>query len=278
MGLLGGSLCMAMRRLHDCPTVVGYAHRHATVLRVREMNLAHEVTDDLGEAVRGADLIILCTPVGSFEAILKDISPHLSPGAVVTDVGSTKRTVCELAKRHLPKGISFVGSHPMAGGERGGAHNARSDLFVDAPVILTPCGENGERDAALAAVAEFWEALHCRLVYLDPNVHDALVGSVSHLPHATAAMLVTLQSLPALELSGAGYRDSTRIAQGDPDLWRDIFMDNRDHITTGLKKLRDETDYLISLLEKSDGPGIRDYLASAAIKRGAPIRERTPMV
>lgn len=293
LGLVGGSLCLSLRRLVDAPRVVGYAHRTVTLLRAREMDLADEYTGDLATAVRGSDLVVLATPVGTFPAILREIARHCSAGAVVTDVGSTKRTVCRLAKELLPKGVHFVGSHPMAGGERTGPDNARADLFVHAPVILTPevaatkvstgslaagDGEGVAARAAADAVGEMWKALHARVTVMDADTHDRLVASVSHLPHATASMLVTLQSLPALELSGSGYRDATRVAAGDPDLWRDILMDNRDYVAEALMRLRRETDELIRMLESGDAVGVREYLANAAIKRGAPIRERPPMV
>lgn len=273
--------------------MVGYAHRTVTLLRAREMDLADEYTGDLAAAVKGADLVVLATPVGTFPAMLREIAGHLSAGTVVTDVGSTKRTVCRLAKELLPAGVHFVGSHPMAGGERTGPDNARADLFVHAPVILTTevaatkvstgslaagDGEGVAAQAAADAVAEMWKALHARVTVMDADTHDRLVASVSHLPHATASMLVTLQSLPALELSGAGYRDATRVAAGDPDLWRDILMDNREYVAEALKRLRRETDELIRMLESGDSAGVREYLANAAIKRGAPIRERPPMV
>lgn len=287
LGLLGGSLGLALRRLADAPTVVGFAHRNVTLLRAREMDLADVYTGDLAEAVSGADLVVLATPVGVFARLLEAIGPVLSPSAVVTDVGSTKRTVCRLAAELLPAGVRFVGSHPMAGGERSGPENARADLFVHAPVIVTPtvvpgaagdAGLTGAEERIREDVAGLWRALHARVTFLDADTHDRLVASVSHLPHVTASMLVSLQSLPALELSGSGYRDATRVAAGDPDLWRDILMDNRDFVAEALLRLRGETDVLLKLLETGDADGLREYLAQAAIKRGAPIRERPPMV
>lgn len=314
LGLLGGSLALALRRLADPPLVVGYAHRPATLLRAREMDLADVYTDDLQEAVRGAELVVLATPVGAFGKILQELGAGLTEGAVVSDVGSTKRTVCRLASQLLPKGVWFVGCHPMAGGERTGPENARADLFVHAPVIVTPtvvpsgaaaspppCGSGptggalggtGQRPGAEtspphgaspdatpgADVEQMWRVLHARVVQMDAETHDRLVASVSHLPHLTASMLVTLQSLPALEVSGPGYRDATRTAAGDPDLWRDILMDNRDCVAESLRRLREETEVLLRLLETGDAERLRDYLAQAAVKRGAAVRERTPMV
>lgn len=258
------------------PTLIGYAHRASTIERAQELGLADEYTTDLQQAVQGADLVILASPVGTFEGLLRGIAPHLKAGVVVSDVGSTKRTVARLAKEILPATTVFIGAHPMAGGERSGAVHARADLFHNAALILTP--ESDTDPTALSALSALWRQLGTRVIHLTPETHDRLVASVSHLPHATAAMLVTLQSPSALELSGGGYRDSTRIAAGDPDLWRDILLDNRDFVADALRVLREELDTLLKLLETANAEGLREYLAAAAIKRGTPIRERSPMV
>lgn len=276
LGLLGGSLCQALRSLPKPPVVVGYAHRPSSLNHASELGLADEYTSDLGKAVAGADLVVLASPVGTFESLLRGIAPYLKFGAVVTDVGSTKRTVARLASEILPQGVTFIGGHPMAGGERSGAVHARADLFHNAALILTPrLDANPDHLTSLKAL---WSNLGSRVMQMTPETHDRLVASVSHLPHATAAMLVTLQTPSALELSGGGYRDSTRIAAGDPDLWRDILMDNRDYVRESLLNLREELDTLVKLLEKGHAEGLREYLAAAAIKRGSPIREKSPMV
>lgn len=270
LGLLGGSLCHALRATANPPTLTGYAHRASTLARAREIGLADVLTDDLPAAVGGADLVVLCSPVGTFEALLRGVAPYLKSGAIVTDVGSTKRSVCRLARELLPSHARFVGSHPMAGGERAGADHARADLFRGATVIVTP--EEHTDPAAAPTVADFWTALGSRVLTLSPETHDRLVASVSHLPHCTAAMLVSLQTPTSVDLAGNGYRDSTRIAAGDPDLWRDILIDNRDHIAAALRALRDQTDHLIAALEKGDADAVRAYLAAAAARGRPPIR------
>jgi prephenate dehydrogenase len=276
LGLLGGSFCHAVRALPNAPVIVGYAHNPHTLASARELGLAHHHFADIAHAVADADLVVLATPIGAFEGLLRQMAAHLKPGVLVTDVGSTKRTVCRLAREILPRQASFVGSHPMAGGERSGASFARADLFHNVPVILTP--EPGTPEAAVATVDWLWKALGAWTTHLSPESHDRLMASISHTPHVTAAMLVALQTPASLDLAGGGYRDSTRIAASNPDLWRDILLDNRDNMIDALRRLRAETDEVLSFLESNDGDALREYLASAAIKRGAPIKERPWMV
>jgi prephenate dehydrogenase len=276
LGLLGGSLCQGLRAGVSPPRVIGFAHRPSTVQRARSIGLADEVTADLALAVTTADLVILATPVSAFEGLLRDIAPHLKPGTVVSDVGSTKRTVCRLAREILPKSVSFVGAHPMAGGEQSGAEHAKASLFHGAPVILTP--EADTPASPVEMLTHLWTSLGAWVTCVDPASHDRLVATMSHLPHMTAAMLVTLQSPSALELSGPGFRDTTRVAQGDANLWRDILLDNRDNVAAQLRRLVAEAAHLAELLDNADDATIRDYLASAAVKRGAALRTKTPMV
>lgn len=276
LGLLGGSVCHAVRGLGYGPQVVGYAHNAGTLANAWELGLCHHLTGEISEAVKEAELVVLATPIGAFGEILERIAPHLRKGCIVTDVGSTKRTVVALARKTLPAGAHFVGSHPMAGGERSGASFARGDLFHNVPVIVTP--EADSDPAAVGKVEALWKAMGAWTTRLSPEVHDRLVASVSHVPHVTAALLVMLQTPASLDLAGGGYRDSTRIAASNPDLWRDILMDNRDNVAASLRRLRGEADELIRMLEAGDAEGIREYLAAASIKRGAPIKEKPWMV
>jgi prephenate dehydrogenase len=278
LGLLGGSLCQALRELSDPPVVTGYAHRATTLARAREMRLADAYTSDLGTAARDADLLVLCAPISTFESLLEGIAPHVKAGAVVTDVGSTKRSVCGAARRILGAtvGRRFVGSHPMAGGERTGAEHSKPDLFLDAVAIITPEADT-EAEAA-GVVREMWTGVGSRVITTDPATHDRLVASVSHLPHVTAAMLVTLQTPSALELAGPGYRDTTRIAAGDPALWRDILTDNRDNVLESLRQYQAQLSEFTAILERNDPTALQEYLASAAIKRGSPIKPKNQMV
>jgi prephenate dehydrogenase len=213
-------------------------------------------------AVQGADLVVLCTPVGVLCNLLDEIAPALAPGAVVTDVGSTKRTIVSHAGRGYG---TFVGSHPMAGSEKQGVQHARADLYEGALCLTTP--DSRTQPEALEKVESFWRLLSMRVRRLTPEAHDRLIGDVSHLPHALAAALVHAQTDDALALAGKGFLDTTRIAAGDAGLWRDILLDNRDNLRAGLGRLRRDLDGLLALLEKSDSEGLRSWLESASKRR-----------
>jgi prephenate dehydrogenase len=278
VGLLGGSIGLAARSALNGCRITGYGHRAQTLQRAQEIGAIDEGTGDLSRAVEGADLIILCTPVGIFGSILGEMAEAVRPGAVVTDVGSTKRSVVELAHKHLKQSIHFVGSHPMAGSEKRGVEFARADLFQNALCILTP---NAKTDVeALQTVEEFWRALGMQTCRMTPAEHDAALAEVSHLPHALAAALVAMQSDKALELAGKGFLDTTRIAGGDGGLWRDIFQDNADNVRAAVAKLRGMLDHFESLLAPGRGEELRVWLDSAAGKRAAvlaqKLREVTP--
>src|SRR5258706_1205163 len=202
VGLLGGSIGMAVRSvLSDCQ-ITGYGHRKETLERAVQIGAIDRGTGDLKQAVEGAELVVLCTPVGMLGELLKGMSDFLTQGAVVMDVGSTKASIVETAGRILPSSAAFVGSHPMAGSEKRGVEFARADLFQNALCITTPTDRTSP--AALEQVEEFWRMLGMRTCRMNPADHDRALAEVSHLPHALAAALVTMQSPTAMELAGGG--------------------------------------------------------------------------
>jgi prephenate dehydrogenase len=265
VGLLGGSLGMAYRSVSNSCQIIGYGHRPETLDRAMQMGAVTETTRDLTEAVTGADLVILCTPVGLFGEILTGIAPALAPGTIVTDVGSTKRSVVRLAAELLPQGVHFVGSHPMAGSEKRGVEFARADLFQHALCIVTPT-ESTDRTAT-ETVEQFWQKIGMRTTRLSPDDHDRLVAEVSHLPHALAAALVAMQSDEGLRLAGKGFLDATRIASGDGALWRDILLDNRDNVRAGVRRFQASLDELLKRLDDQDSVGLQAWLDAAARRR-----------
>ena len=272
VGLLGGSIGLAVRAiLNDCE-IIGYGHRRETLERAVEIGAIDRGTTDLADATAGSDLVILCTPVGLFDEILRKLATGLKQGSVVTDVGSTKASVVEWAGKILPVGVSFVGSHPMAGSEKRGVEFARADLFQNALCILTP-DENTDQ-AALATVDSFWKLLGMRTCQMSPVEHDRALAEVSHLPHALAAALVAMQSPAAMQLAGKGFLDTTRIAGGDGGLWRDIFVDNADNMRAAIGKMRAMLDQFEGLLEPGRGEELRKWLDEAAGKRGALLAEK----
>jgi prephenate dehydrogenase len=265
VGLLGASIGLAVKDAGMSCRVVGYGHRKATVETARGMGAIDEAAGSLAEAVRGADLVILATPVGTFQNILSEIAPHLDPNAVVTDVGSTKRSVVEMGERLLTGRARFVGCHPMAGSEKRGPTVARADLYRGAVCIVTPTPQTDP--AAMQAVERFWTALGMRITRIDPATHDRLLARVSHLPHAVAAALVRAQDPAGLPLAGKGFHDATRIAAGDAGLWRDIFLDNRDELRASLAELRKELETFESLLDPQHADALTAWLREAADRR-----------
>ena len=217
-------------------------------------------------------MVILCTPVGVFEGLMREMVNILKAGAVVTDVGSTKRSVVKLAEENLPAGVHFVGSHPMAGSEKRGVEFARADLFQNALCILTPTART--KPEALASVDAFWKSLGMRITLLAPDEHDQLLAQVSHLPHALAAALVSLQSDKALTLAGKGFLDATRIAGGDGALWRDILMDNKDNVLASIGAMKKHLGELEKLLRDSGREELAAWLDRAAARRAKLLEQK----
>ena len=265
VGLLGGSVGLAAKALVNSCTVIGYSHRPSTLQAALDVGAIDHAHARPADAVRNVDLVFLCTPVSVFEEMLRQIGPALSPGTVVTDVGSTKRSVVALAEKLLPRKVHFVGSHPMAGSEKRGVEFARPDLFQNSLCITTPTRRTNK--LALAAVETFWQTLGMSLVRLCPDDHDRLLADVSHLPHALAAALITMQADQGLPLAGKGFLDSTRIAGGDGALWRDILLDNRDNIRASLRRLRHHLAVLEKLLEDGHEQALAAWLDQAAARR-----------
>jgi prephenate dehydrogenase len=265
VGLLGGSIGLAARRAISACKIIGYGHRRETLDAALKKGAIDEAFDQPENAVAGSDLVILCTPVGIFGKLIPQIAPALLPDALVTDVGSTKRSVVDLAQKLLPNPARFVGSHPMAGSEKRGVEFARADLFQNHLCLTTPTPQTAP--AVLEAVESFWRSLGMKITRLTPQEHDRLLADVSHLPHAVAAALVAIQSEPGLALAGKGFLDATRIAAGDAALWRDIFLENHDNLRTGALALRDQLDHLLKLLDAKDGQTIKDWLEAAAARR-----------
>jgi prephenate dehydrogenase len=278
VGLLGGSLGLALKSRLSSSKIIGYGHRRASLNTALEIGAIDEAYDSAAEAVRGADLVVLCTPVGIFSDMLRQISPALKAGAVVTDVGSTKRPVVRAAEELLAGGARFVGSHPMAGSEKRGVEFARADLFENATGIVTPTDQTDA--AALAEVVGFWRLLGMRVVQLTPEEHDRHLAAVSHLPHAVAAALVAMQADAALPMAGKGFLDATRIAGGDGRLWRDILIDNADNMKAVLAALRAELARVEGMLDKGQARELADWLNASAARREAllqqKLREVTP--
>lgn len=271
VGLLGGSLGMAIKRRRLAGRVEGYARRAATIAECRKLKALDRATLDLHSAVADADLVILCTPLAQMRALVKEMLPSLKRGAVVTDVGSVKASVVKEVESLIARaGAHFVGSHPMAGGEKSGVSAARADLFVGAVCVVTPTRKSNL--AAVGKVEEFWEAVGSRLLRLSPEQHDALVARSSHLPHAVAATLAAgvldpIHPLPQSKLCATGFRDTTRIASGSPEMWRDIALANRRHLGRALEGFVADLRKFQAALRRGDAKAVEKFFATAKARR-----------
>ena len=234
VGLLGGSLGLAIKRRRLARRVEGYVRRTASIAECKKFRAVDRATQDLQSAVADADLVILCTPLAQMRSLVRRMLPALKRGAIITDVGSVKASVVKDLESLVAKaGAHFVGSHPMAGAEKTGVAAARADLFDCALCVVTPTKRSNR--AAVAKVERFWKSVGGRLLRLAPETHDALVSRSSHLPHVVAASLATMVLDPKLPkqlamLCANGFRDTTRIASGSPEMWRDIALANRSQV------------------------------------------------
>jgi prephenate dehydrogenase len=263
VGLLGGSLAAAARERGLAGRVVGWGRRPAALAEARRRHLVDE-TASLEEAVRGADFVVLATPVLAMEGVLRAAAPALAPGTLVTDVGSVKAPLAETLPGVVPPGVDYVGSHPMAGSHLRGAAHARADLFEGAACAITPTSD--ARPEAVARLEAFWRGVGARVVRRDPAAHDRDVAWTSHLPHALAfAFARALGDAPgeAAELAGSGFRDFTRIAHSDAELWSEILCANRKALAGPLQRASERLSELLRVLEAGDAEALERWLAAA---------------
>ncbi len=258
--------------------VVGTGSRPESLRLALEMGAIHRFTISPAEGVAGADLVVIATPVSVAVSVLREISTHLSPGAIVTDVGSTKTAIVYQAEKMLPPGISFVGGHPMAGSEQAGIRAADPYLFENAIYLITPTANTPP--PAQEVVKKLAEGVGAKVVMMEPEWHDLAVAAVSHLPHLLAVTLVnTSAQLPEserlLSLAAGGFRDTTRIASSSPVMWRDIFMTNREQLLAVLQRFRTELDFFESIIEQGHSEAIKDSLERAnRVRSRLPVRAR----
>ncbi len=273
VGLLGGSLGLALRERRLAHPVTGYARRDQTLLECLARGAVDHATRNLAETVADADFVVLCTPVSQMAALVRAALPHLKSGAVITDVGSVKGSVvAELEPLCAQSEAVFVGSHPMAGSEKTGVSAARADLFERARCVITPTPRTPP--SAVAALRSLWEAVGARVLELTPARHDDLVGRSSHLPHVAAATLARYVLSPShareqAELCATGFRDTTRIASGSPAMWRDIALANRVALGRALEVYIEDLAEFRTLLESGEPAAVEDFFREAKARRDA---------
>jgi cyclohexadieny/prephenate dehydrogenase len=273
IGLIGSSIARVARERGDIARQVVVTTRRAeTLARVRELGFADAVEEDAGRAVRGADCVVLCIPVGAYAGVMAQIAPHLAPGAVLTDVGSTKGSVIRDLAPLLPEGAHLVPAHPMAGTEHSGPDAGFATLFQGRYCILTP--EPGTDEAAAERVAELWRRSGSMVERMDAATHDKVVAIVSHLPHliafticGTADDLAEETREAVLKFAASGFRDFTRIAASDVDMWRDVFLNNREAVLEMLARFSEDAHALGRAIRWGQAEFIEDR-----IRRGRGIR------
>lgn len=261
LGLLGGSVALAARRAGVAARVVGAARRPEVRRQVLASGAVDEVAD-FPEAARGADLVVLATPVAAMPELVRAIAPGLGDGALVTDVGSVKARLDETLPGLLPRGVVYVGAHPMAGSHERGFEHARADLFQGAPCVVSA----GADAPALERVCGFWRALGARVVVRVPSDHDVEVAWASHVPHALAfgfARAFGAAPAGAREVAGSGFRDFTRIARSDSEMWADILVANRKAIAGPLQAVAAAVCELSRAIEANDSEAVERWIAGA---------------
>ncbi|WP_447978723.1 prephenate dehydrogenase [Candidatus Nitrospira bockiana] len=270
VGLIGGSLGMVMKRHRLADSIIGVGRRIENLRTAVELGAIDAYVGDARDAVTDADLIVLATPVDTYERHLKEWGPRLASGAIVTDVGSVKGALVEQAEQLLPARVRFVGAHPIAGREKTGVAAGSVDLFQGARCIITPTSRTDAN--AAGKVRALWEAAGSSVFSMDPYLHDRVLGAVSHLPHVAAFALINAlvdlraSSLPELDLlsyAGGGLRDTTRIAASSPEMWRDIFLWNRDNVVTLIDLYQRHLDRLKHLIAERNGDGLEHLLEQA---------------
>ena len=277
VGLIGGSLGLAINSRGLAGEVLGIGRSENTLELAAECGAINS-SSTKPDAVAGADLIVLATPVGATVEVLRAVVPYITPGTLLTDVGSTKTGVIKGIREILPEHSFFIGGHPMAGSERAGISGADPYLFENAFYMITP--DENSRDEDLRRLRELVEGIGAKPVIMFPVKHDLSVAAVSHLPHLLAASLVNfLFDLPEGEeispLAAGGFRDTTRIAAGDPVMWRDIFLSNREAILGLLEKFRTNINNLSQAIDSADGEEIYRLLDRARkLKLGMPARTK----
>ncbi len=261
VGLIGSSIARAARRRNAARRIVVADHSVPVLERAKALGLGDGVTDDLARAVSSADCVILCAPIGAYEAVGRAIAPALKPGTIVSDVGSVKSAVISTLKTVLPDHARLTPAHPVAGTEQSGPDAGFASLFMNRWCILTP--PEGADEHAVTKVKAFWETLGSHVEIMGAAHHDLVLAITSHVPHliaynivGTAADLEEVTRSEVIKFSAGGFRDFTRIAASDPTMWRDVFLHNKDAVLEMLGRFNEDLTALQRMIRRSDGDGL----------------------
>jgi prephenate dehydrogenase len=266
-GLIGGSIGLALRKRGLAAHVTGIGRRKESLAKALDLGAATSISTSIDEGVKDADVVVVCTPVNEIAGHLLQAASATPDRALLTDAGSTKSSIVAKVEDGLPKGKHFVGSHPLAGGEKNGVDFARADLFEGKIVAVTPTLKTNSADVQV--VSEFWQSLGANVLSISPEAHDCALATTSHLPHLVASAAAQITPVADLQLTAGGWRDLTRIASGDPDLWSQILVDNRASILNSLAGFEKTMAEFRLALEQADGAKLRQLLMEAKLRRDA---------
>jgi prephenate dehydrogenase len=258
VGLVGGSIGLALRERKLAESVIGVGRRQTSLRTARRVGAVTNTTIDLTKGVVDADLIVVCSPVGRVVEHVRLAAQHCPEGALITDAGSTKQTIVAALDGTLPRGCRFLGSHPLAGSEKSGASYAQADLFEGRVAVLTPTVNTRAEDFDL--LEGFWSSLGSVVIQMPPAEHDRALAVTSHLPHAVSAALAATLPEQLFRLSGTGFQDVARLASGSPDLWKQIFSQNRDNVLAAMDRFEEQLGRLRKAIESGDEKAVENFL------------------
>ena len=264
VGLIGGSIGAALKSRGVARTVVGVGRNRERLEAAQRAGMIDRVATD-GAQIADAELVVVCTPVDRIAADVLALASQVRPGTLFTDAGSVKGAICAALHGRLPEGTAFIGSHPLAGSEKAGFEHADADLFAGKVCIVTP--DDATRPDALSRVHDFWQRLGMRVVDMSPARHDTVLALTSHLPHAVAAALASLLDAPEAEFAATGFRDTTRIAAGDAELWAAIFSANREPLVEQLDRFQQRLSELRTAIAANNRDRIIELLKEAKHRR-----------
>ena len=274
IGHIGSSMALAMRRGGVTGSIIACDKSAAHRKTALKLGIVNEATADAAKAVKGADLVVIATPISTNGAIAKAIAPHLKPGAILTDVGSVKQEVIKAVAPHIPKGVTFVPGHPLAGTEHSGPQAGFAELFDGRWAVLTPLPRTPAK--AVAKVETMWKRMGAKVDTMNPAHHDRVLAITSHLPHlcaftvvGTATDLAEDLKQEVIQFSASGFRDFTRVAASDPVMWRDIFLSNREAVLEILQRFTEDLAGMQKHIRRGDGAALEKMFArTRAIRRG----------
>jgi prephenate dehydrogenase len=263
-GLIGGSIGLGLKKRNLVKTIIGVSHKASSIEKALKTQAIDIGFLNINEAVKDADIVVLATSVNKIIAIAKEVIPLMKSNAILTDVGSTKNLIVRQITNNIRKDIAFVGAHPIAGSEQRGVEFASPDLFEGCTCIITPL-DNQTR--AMETISHLWKLLGAKIKYLTPEQHDEILASVSHLPHMIASCLINAIKNEHLVYGASGLRDTTRIASGDPELWIDIFDQNRENIIKSIDQFMTELAGFRNDLLNKNNVMLLDRLKKAKLSR-----------